>query len=466
MQKKNIFLAIIILAVLAETAAAQKSTMTFSGVFETAMDFIHSVKYGSGPYGSEFRWGWINKANLRYRVDINDYMTFGLAVNITTLTGMYNDLYKYEYISEAASYAQTLADPKNFHTGYFRLPFYYKNTYIGSFDLERLYFKGGNDYFDIQAGLIRIARGYGYAFSPNDLFNPRNPLDPTAIDPSSRPEGKLSVMATFYPLPFWKIENFAIAPDNPLQSKGWDFKFGLGTNFSINKFNFEFLYALFMPQIEYREKPADAGLPESTNNFFTHIAGFSMKADVVIGLFTDIIYKFDQKSFFSHDYYGKPFHGYEGLQAEIGFDYTFNGGWVYILFEYMFFGSGMLDWGDRSLDALYDGNWEKTTPVDRVYNPDKLQLNYLRHDYIFGMIRVTVNDYLKLGTTYLFGADDQSAILNVFAEIDVLQAFTINISCIYPFDWKLVNSKNEAGEFSYLNLGFYQDYRIVLQLRF
>jgi hypothetical protein len=444
-----------------------KSTIKLNGVFESSMNFIHSTFYGDATNDSQFKWGWINKANLRFRADINEYVSFGFAFNINTLTGSYNEFYKYYYLLEAASYTTSVIDPDNINTGYFRLPFYYKNTYIGSFELERLYLKGGNSYFSIESGLIRIARGYGYSFSPTDLFNPVNPLDPSSNDPSSRPDGKLAVLATFYPLTIWKIENFVIVPENPLESRGWDFKFGLATNFYIDKFNFEFLYALFMPQIEYKKNPEDFNLPQSTNNFFTHIAGFSFKADIVIGLFVDMIYRFEQKSFYSHKYYGKDFKGYEGLEAAIGFDYTFNGGWVYILMEYMFYGSGMLDWGDKSLNEIYEEtDWENIKPIKRSYNPEKKVNNFLRHDYIFGMIKVKVNDYLNLGTSYLFGADDQSAILTLFAEIEPLQAFTINISGLYPFDWKMVNNKWEAGEFGYTNLGFFQNYKLTVKIRF
>ena len=63
----------------------------------------------------------------------------------------------------------------------------------------------GNDFFDINTGLIRIARGYGYIFSPTDFFNPKDPLNPNA-----RPEGKLSLVTTFYPADMWKIEAFII----------------------------------------------------------------------------------------------------------------------------------------------------------------------------------------------------------------------------------------------------------------
>lgn len=467
MIKRIIFTFLSLLLFISISFPQKKSTIIFNGVFESSMNFSQVHIIDDYPYDGEFNWGWINKANLRFRADISDYLSFGFAININTLTGSYNDFYKYNYVLEANSYNKTLAEPKNIYNSYFRLPFYYKSTYIGSIELERLYFKSGNDYFDIEAGLIRIARGYGYTFSPTDLFNPRNPLDPASIDPSNRPEGKLAVRATFYPMPIWKIESFVIAPNNPLESKGWDLKFGLATNVALNKVNFELLYALFMPEIEYKKDPGLLGLPESTNNFFTHIAGISLKADIVIGLYIDMIYRFEQKSFYSHFYYDKPFYGYEGLETAIGFDYTFSGGWIYILCEYMFYGSGMIDWNKKSLDDLYeDKKWESIKPLDRTYNPEKKMLNFLRHDYVFGMIKAKVNDYLKLGTSYLFGADDQSSILNVFAEVEPFQGFTINIACLYPFDWRLINKDWQAGEFSFTNLGFFQSYKITVKFKF
>ncbi|HOV13847.1 MAG TPA: hypothetical protein PK771_06150 [Spirochaetota bacterium] len=471
---KNIIFILILLFIYQNFIYSQKkgSSIQFNGSIESVVDLTHP-KFINNGY---FRWGFQNQANLRLKSNIGEYMTINLAVNINTITGNYTDLYKYLYVAEAFSSfpdIMNISEAKLMQNTFYSIPFYYKNTFVGSFELERLSFKGGNDYFDIEAGLIRLARGFGNVFSPNDFFNPRDAFR------LARPEGKMAVVATFYPEDFWKIQNFIVAPDNPLESRGWGFKGGVSTDFSIKKFNFQFQYALLMPEMDWGKDPKDYGLPETTQNDFSHIAGFSMKADIEIGLFLDMIYRFDHRVLYTQKYYGRDFHGYEGLEASIGFDYTipFANSNIYLLCEYMFYGSGMLHFsGDEHISNMYRKNgermsykdWVETPVIDRTsyFDQSKKSLNFLRHNYLFGMIRMKVNDYLNIGNSYMFGADDQSGILSLFFDIEPFQSFSINITAMYPFDWKLANNEWIAGEFGATNLGFYQNYKITMKVKF
>ncbi|OHD11569.1 MAG: hypothetical protein A2086_09180 [Spirochaetes bacterium GWD1_27_9] len=449
---------------------SKESKIQFNGVLESTINLSH-YKNNINHIPGGFNWGWSNQANLRFKTNIGDYLSFGFAININTLSGSLTNPYRLYYIQEALSNGTTVLNPNNIYGSFLSIPFYYKSTYVGSFELERLYFKGGNDYFDIEAGLIRLARGYGFAFSPIDLFNPRDAFR------EGRPEGKLAVVGTFYPMDLWKIQTFVIAPDNPIESRGWGFKFGAATIFSVKKLNFEFLYTLFTPEIDYLKDPKELGLPPSTQNDFTHIAGFSMKADVEVGLFVDMIYRFEQRAFRDSKYYGKEFKGYEGLEAAIGVDYTLPGGKVYLLLEYMFYGSGMLDWWDGKLDNLYSDNqlagfkkedWANYSPIGRMgfLDAKKKQLNFLRHNYLFGLIRWKTNDYLNLSANYMFGIDDQSGLLSLSLEVEPFQAFTINLTAMYPFDWYMLNTNWQPGEFGNVNLGFYQNYKVTVKVRF
>lgn len=440
---KKIIIIIIFTTALIPTYSQKKSSIKFNGSMETAVSIFHKKVYTTNPDFGEFSWGLNNLLNLRFRADINEYIKFGFSVNINMFAGNLTGTFPF-----------------------FSIPFYYKSTYIGSFDLERLYFKAGNKYFDIETGLLRISRGFGYIFSPTDLFNPRNPLNAEA-----RPEGKLSFIATFYPTEMWNIQGFIVAPDNPIEQSGWGFKFGLASKLYLKKVSFDFLYTLFLPDVDYEKDLEAAGLPPTTNNDFTQILGFSMKADIEVGLFVDMIYRFDHRAFKTGKYYGKDFRGYEGLEAAIGVDYTLPGGRVYLLMEYMFYGSGMIDWDDRKLDSVYindtsDGKWYENSPFDRTYNPDKKTLSFLRHDYLFGMIRVKANDYLSVGNTYLFGIDDQSSTLSLFFDVEPFQSFTINLTCMFPFDWNMLNGDWEKGEFGGRHLGFYQNYKLTVKVKF
>src|SRR4030042_6132547 len=224
------------------------STIKFNGSFESIFDMNHNTDYQSKKYKyTAFGWGWNHYANLRMRADINEFLTFDMAININMFAGTYNENYKLYYLSMLSSINDPFAAVLE-SGNLFSIPFYSKSTYIGSFDLERLYFKAGNNYFDITSGLVRLAKGFGYFFSPTDFFNPKDPINPNA-----RPEGKLALIATFYPTDLWKIDTFMIAPNNPVKSDGWGFKFGASTFFNIKKVNFEFLYTLLLPEMPFQK---------------------------------------------------------------------------------------------------------------------------------------------------------------------------------------------------------------------
>jgi len=136
----------------------------------------------------------------------------------------------------------------------------------------------------------------------------------------------------------------------------------------------------------------------------------------------------------------------------------------------MFFGSGMVDWGTQTLNEVYikDSNWANMEPMGRyaLLNPEKKTLNFLRHDYIMGMLRVKANDYVSFGNSYLFGADDQSSLFSTFIDIEPFQSFTINVTGMFPFDWKMIDNDREAGEFSQTTLGFFQAWKLTVKVKF
>ncbi|HOJ64406.1 MAG TPA: hypothetical protein PLE45_08290 [Spirochaetota bacterium] len=467
---KFLFVLILLLGIIANIFSQKKGSIKFNGSYECIVDLAHTKTFNRDTDYGEFNWGVNNFLNLRLNSEINENLSFGFAININTFSGSFTNFYDYFFpdslfvqAGDSSTDKSALLNKKGL-IKLVSLPFYYKSAYVGSFELERLYFKAGNEYFDIETGLIRIASGQKESmFSPIDFFNPKNPLNPTA-----RPEPRLAILASFYPARLFNIQTFIVAPDDPLQSKGWDFKFGTKAKFFFKKINFELLYAFFLPQIEYEKDPASIGLQESTNNDFSHIVAVSFKADIEIGLFFDILYKFEHKSFKSGKYYGKNFYGYEGLEASIGVDYTLPGGWVYLKLEYLFYGSGMLDWWD-SIDQIYvSSEWKYTNPYNRIQllKSEKKSLNFLRHDYISGLINVKVNDYLRLGTSYLFGIDDQSGLLTIFGEIEPFQAFNISIQAMFPFDWSMINKDWQIGEFSGANLGYYHRWLLICRVKF
>ena len=134
----------------------------------------------------------------------------------------------------------------------------------------------------------------------------------------------------------------------------------------------------------------------------------------------------------------------------------------------MFYGSGMLDWNDKDLDDLYTTEWKDVNPLQRssIFKPERKSLNFLRHDYIYGLIRYTINTYITLSTSYLFGIDDQSGLLSLILDIEPFQAFTINITATYPFGWEMIDYKYYRGEFGSTNVGYYQNYKFGVKIKF
>jgi len=461
--KIRILIILVILTNLSLISA--KSTINIYGELESTFDSTHKREYKINDYGI-YSWGVNNYANLKITSKINNFISFGIAFNINTYSGNYTDQYKVSFLQSALG---TYNDNKGvLWTNYFSIPFYYKTTYVGSIELERLFFKVSTKYADIETGLIRIARGYSYFFKPMDLFNPVDPFNPNA-----RPLGKIALRTTFYPADMWSIEAFAISPDNPIQQQGWGFKFGAATNFKVKKFNFEFLYTLFLPEISYLQKPADIVLPDYINNDFSHIFGFSMKADIEIGLYTEILYRLDQRTIREQNYYGKELYFFRGLEASLGIDYTIpvanTDSKFYLLVEYLFYGSGMLDWDEKDIGDIYINNyWKKSDPYNRLslLDDDKKPLYFLRHNYIFGLVKYTINTYVSISASYLFGIDDQSALLSFGIDIEPFQAFSISISANYPLGWEVVNNAWNPGEFGSTSSGYNQKYKLSGKVKF
>lgn len=406
-----------------------KSGVVINGSLNSNIDLLHERLFPDA--GSALSWGWTNYVNLRLKSQLQDGLSFNLAINLSTLSGYY-----------AAYYAAL--------TG----------TSVPIPELERLYFKAGSDYIDVEAGLIRIPRGYGFVFSPLDIFNLRDATN--SLDPQARPKGKWAIHTTFYPQDMWKLELFAVAPDNPQEKEVWDSKFGCATTFSLGKVNWDLLYTLFLPEVPYNTAPP---LPYMHNNF-VHAAGFAFKADIEIGLFAEALYRLDYQALNTGLYYGKDYQWYHGLEAALGADYTLPATNVYLLAEYLFYGSGQVDWDESRLDSLYmNPAWETLDLTARASNPAALPLPYARHDYLFLLSRYAPEQDLRIGISCLMGLDDLSALITAFGEYDLLQGLTLQASYLLPVDKKLFDNTAPAGEWGSTRLGFHELFRLGAKVK-
>jgi hypothetical protein len=309
-----------------------------------------------------------------------------------------------------------------------------------------------------------VARGYGYAFSPLDFLNPRDAAN--TLDPQARPPGRWGVHASFFPADLWRLELFGLLGDDPSQETLWGSRFGAATTFSADRFTFDVLYALLLPEIEPGSAPAPTE-PAYLSDNYTQIAGLALKADVEIGLFVEVLYRLEHRALRDGSYYGKDLRGYEGLEAALGADYTF--GELYLLGEYLFFGPGHVDWGSGSLDPLYTAPaWEDQAPLNRLalLDPKKKPLPFARHDYLFLLARWNLGQDWSLGASCLAGLDDLSALFTVFAEYEVLQNLTLQLRFLQPVDRRLFASAAPAGEWGSTVLGFHQLLGLTARVRF
>ncbi len=419
------------LASSAGVEAEGRSASPFSGSYLSAFDLQNERLFPEGK--GSLSQGWTNFAALRFRSVGSENLSFFLSVTVETATGFYarGDAAEVELV------------------------------------LERLYFKAGNEWLDVETGLIRIARGYGYLFSPLDLFNPRDVAN--SIDPQARPPGKWGVHATFYPQEMWKVELFGLASDNPLERGFWGSRFGAATTFSLGKTSVDILYSLFLPEIEQGLDPASLSLPPYTNNDFSQVAGFALKTDIEIGLFVEAVYRLDHRLLREPTAGDGLFTGYEGLQAAMGVDYTFARADLYLLGEYLFYGGGHVDWACAGLDSLYTSpDWKELAPAERMafFDATKRPLPFARHDYLFLLGRLTPRQDLGLGASALCGLDDLSALCTLFAEYEVIQGLTLELSLLVPLDRTTFGLSAEAGEWGSISLGFHQMLRVAAKVKF
>jgi len=411
--------------------AEGRSASPLSGSFLSAFDVQNERLFPDGK-GSVSQ-GWTNWAALRFRSAGSENLSFFLSVTIDTASGIYA--------------RENAADVK-----------------LG---LERLYFKAGNEWLDVETGLIRIARGYGYLFSPLDLFNPRDVAN--SVDPQERPPGRWGIHATFYPQEMWKAELFGLASDDPEERGFWGSKIGAATTFSLGKTSFDLLYALFFPEIEYGLDPTSLSLPPYTNNDYSQVVGIAVKTDVEIGLFVEALYRLDHRLLREAAAGDGQLTGYEGLQAALGVDYTFAGANLYLLGEYLFYGGGHVDWASAGLDSLYTSpDWKRLSPAERIvlFDTTKRPLPFARHDYLFLLGRFTPRQDISFGASALCGLDDLSALCTLFTEYEVIQGLTLELSFLVPLDRTSFGLSAEPGEWGSISLGFHQLLRVAAKVKY
>jgi hypothetical protein len=338
----------------------------FSGVLDSTVNFT------AGAGGADDSWGVEEYANLRLRTRAGEKGVFYAAFNVIALSGNYLG-------------ASTALTPGLFTAG---------PNYAAAIEPERLYFRYNGDFLDAEAGLLRLAFGYGQAWASSDFLNPRNPLFPDA-----RPRGVLGTGFSFYPSDEIKILLFGAAPKNPLESGGGGFLPGFSVDRHWDRVSLQALYAYETPR-EVR----DWGL---------HRFGLSLKGDLELGLVADMLYTLDPAS---------P-EGPGGLSAGAGFDYSFLDGRLYLLAEYLFNGSA-------SSTALSLEN----------------SAGFSGEHFLYWMLRYGFNDYVSLSLAEMFCFTDLSFSPVLRLDSEIFQGLVLSFSARVPLDQTVFPGGGEKGE--------------------
>jgi hypothetical protein len=338
---------------------------------------------GSGP---GFIYGLEEYANIRLQARVRDEALFYGSVNLSASSGSYA-----QAVLPVTVPGQTaVPGPALVTLG---------DNYAAALELERLYVKISREKTDFQAGLTRMAFGYGLVFGPMDFLNTRNPLHPDA-----RPRAVLGADLAYYPAGDLKVQGFSAAARNPLAGSGAGTLAGLSAEYHGENLSLQGLYVY-----------------ESPHNTFTrgiHRFGLSLKGDLVAGLAAETIYTHDPRGLNTAE------NAKEGLALSLGLDYAFLGGDLYVLVEY-----------------LYCGNRSSAAE----------SLGFTGNHYVYANGLYRLGDYTGLGLGSMAALDDFSFALILTVEHELFQGFTLNLNCQVPLDRSL--SGGAAGEFGPLPPG-------------
>jgi hypothetical protein len=375
-QRGRVLAAALVLLALAGGRGLFAEEPVFSGVFDNRVIFEGGA--GEAP---PFSYGFEGYLNLRLRAAAGDRGTFYGALNLIALSG--NSLESAAALAAAEGQRGNPLAASSLTAG---------ENYAAAVELERLYFSIKGDYVDWDAGLLRLAFGYGQVFTPSDFLNPRNPLFPDA-----RPRALLGTVLAAYPGDETKVQVFAAAPQNPFNTGGEGFRFGSSASRHWDRASLQALYAF--------ETPGGA------SSGAVHRGGLSLKADGKAAFTADLLYTWEQGE--------KP--DIEGLAASAGFDYSL--GKSYILAEYLF--SGL-----SSVSSANRGNL----------------LGFSRRNYLYGSVLYRFNDYTNAAAALLFALDDISFTPIFSVHYDLFQGITLGLSAQIPLDRNVLSNEGEKGE--------------------
>jgi hypothetical protein len=363
---------------------------TVSGVLDSSVSF----QVGTGDEPDLF-YGFEEYANIRFQSKIRDKAAVYGAVNFIAASGIYAiNAREMAYFSSGFPLNST--------------SYVYGENYIAGIELERLYFRLSGESTDFDGGLMRLPFGYGQVWGPSDFLNPKNPLKPDA-----RARAILGAAFFWYPTEETKLSAFYSAPRDPFIKEGGGSFLGVSFDKHWNKASIQALYCF--------ETPTDI-------NFGIHRAGFSVKADLEIGLVIDALYTYNPEIWPELD----------GLSFSAGVDYSFFDGKLIVLAEY-----------------LYNGNTSST-----ALNPITNLFGFSNNNYLYTSITLRFNDFTNISAALISGFDDVSFTPVLTFNHELFQGTTLTITAQAPVDRALIYCDNRRGELGPRGYYFYSSAKV------
>ncbi|MCL2186999.1 MAG: hypothetical protein FWB86_14295 [Treponema sp.] len=368
--KKNIFGLILFLVALSGLSAQ----ITISGILDSTV----SLQAGAGD-SPAFSFGIEEFANIRFQSKLRDKGTVYGAVNLIAAAG--------DYAANAQMLALHGASSPLSVTSYVA-----GQNFFAAVEIERLYFRLNGEHTDFEGGLMRMPFGYAQVWGSSDFLNPRNPLKPDA-----RPRAVLGASLSWFPVDELKLLTFFAAPRDASARNGEGSFFGLSVDKHWEKASVQGLYSFEIPI-----------RTSSSNSYYgLHRFGLSVKADLEIGFVMDALYTYN------HDAGTKE----EGLSLSAGADYSFFGGDLIVMAEY-----------------LYNGKSSSTA------------FEFSNNNYLYTGFTIRFNDFTNMNIALISCFDDISFTPAITFNHDLFQGAVLTITAQVPLDRDLFHNDGNRGE--------------------
>ncbi len=321
----------------------------FSGYYENRFFLIFNT-IETHQSDNNFLTGDYNRLRLKLRTSPSEKVKINLAVDFFSF---YGSLLTPVGISDSTSGDLSGNDMK--------------------IDLDRVYADIHFKNFDLSVGKQRIAMGVSYLWSPLDIFNRVNFMEPKEEKPG------VNAVKLYAPVGKKKSVTAVFLPSDDLNSSGKALRF----SWTLLNIDAGFTYI---------------------NGYqnFNNVLGFDLRGENLIGWWIE---------------YGS-FRTVSGNYEKVvlGMDYTFPiGSGLYLLSEYLHDCGGNEDFHNYDYDLIRKG-----------------ERFILGRNYIFSMLRYGLSNFASLSISYIGNVDDGSYLINPALSYEIFQNISITSGLYIP----------------------------------